>query len=412
MRELVKRLGRKVFHLLFGVVKRCNVVSMGLTAVPSSGIGGTVRRIARFVGTICAVPNALRFQHVHRLIGPYWRIVFVGSQAGKREVVHLFFGEELDYETRDRVAPWYISKRVREWLKSDLDLIIHESLPHFWPRRYDVPLEFTIPTWINQTLALPDKAEALIEGKSNSDKRRLINKCLKDGYKARVSTSYEDLKYIYENFYVPNLKRRFGSRALLTPFGEHKRLLRRGGLILVTRHDVVVGGKLFFLDSDTFVNNDAGLSQEGPPHWQRAGNSVIDWYCIQQAYKHGSKFISMGGTRGWQSDGIFWYKSQWGAKVERHPAIMPQWTILGVDPPPLLKDRVNEIGFITEIKNQFYRVYLNDDAASLAKEDLDRLLSHAVRRGLDGIAVMACGSKPRLHINSISTLSKAEAVKP
>ena len=349
-------------YLLGRIIYLCDLLLADMYRFPSPVVRNIARWLARHIGDSCAWVRTFPRIPVYKLIGPDYTIAFIGSASSKRELRQLFFDETIEEQQLGKIALWGLSKRIRDWLRQDVDMVIYEHPRRIYPHRFKPAIMFTVPTWVDQTISLPESPKELIPGKR---KRTYINRCIKESYVNKFSQSENDFDHFYHEIYLPYVTVRYGGRLLETPYDQMKRLFRRGGLLLVTLNGETVAGNLFYIRNETFFKNDFGLLLEGSKSWKQGASTVLDWFCILWAYEQGIKTFNMGGTRGWQSDGVFWYKSNWRAKVARRSRIYKQWTFMARLLSQSLQDRINEVGFISEINERFYGVHLSDESDAL-----------------------------------------------
>jgi hypothetical protein len=245
---------------------------------------------------------------------------------------------------------------------------------------------FKVPSWVEQRITLPASAQQLSPGKRT---RSYIKRCTEGGYEYHYTQSQEAFDRFYHELYVPYVSTRFRDRVLVTPYEDLNWLFRRGGLFLVTLNQALVAGRVCYVRDETFFAADAGISLAGPNYWKQGGLASLDFYTMQWACERGLNIFNFGGTRSWYSDGVFNYKSLWGARASRRSKIYSSWTLMAQELKQPLRDRINEIGFISEVGDAFYGVHLTDEPGTSGREDIEAKLPRMRKLGLDGVLVVA-----------------------
>ncbi len=388
-------------RLLDRIIDLSNLVLMDVYRLPWSAAGRMAKRIARYVGDVCWLLHTFPRVSAYRLTGAGWTIIFVGKDAGLREICELFFEEKADEQELGRVALWKLSAQTQKWLAEGTDLVVCE-LSRIHPRRPKAALTFTVAPWVQQVLAIATPLEALISGTRYRNVRHKVNKATKAGFNSRFSRSEVDFDYFYHRMYLPFVKARHNHLALVTPYRDQwQRWFTRGGLVLVTQHDQPVAGSLCYMANDTCFVIEMGVLDANPQLFDQEINAIVLWSAITWGHDQGARLVDLGGTHGWCSNGPFINKRRWGAHVVRRKRIYGTWTFLAKDLPPSLKNHLNNLGFITEIDRQFYRVSLSCNGDSMEKVDINQELASIEKQGLRGLAVIRPNSEPILH-NQVS----------
>jgi hypothetical protein len=388
----------KRHNTLRRIMNVCDCVLMDEYRIPSRTLRHFTRRIARYVGDICVLLRTSSSMVVHKLCSPNWTIIVVGSEASKRQLCHLFSEEGIQMLEMERVAPSELPRRAQTWLATDASLVICE-LGRAYPKRFTEPVTFTVPSWIDQTISLPPSPDDLLAGTRSSSRRRRtrIHHCIKAGYVSRFSQSEDDLAAFYYDIYVPAMEQRHGELGILTSYESCRRVFRLGGLLLVMLDGQPVAGKLCYCRNGIGYGGDVGVSVKDPKYLKEGVHAIVDWYFLLWAYEQGATAVHMGGTRSWYSDGVFLYKSRWGAKAGRRAKIYSEWTMLSRSVPKPLQERMNDIGFVTEIDGRFFGICLADDPSSLSTADISERLSTMETRCLDGFAIISPSAEPVIH---------------
>ena len=404
MRALYRRIKTAINFLLDRAIDGCSSLLLIAKHSRAPIARSIIRRIARRLGDIAWLLRDLPRLPAYRLTGPEWSLVFVGGEHGLLEVRNLIFeGQAASQETLGRVALWRLSAHTERWLAGGVDLIVCE-ISRAFPWRLKARLAFSIPTWVQQVIAIPTPPEKLLSGKHIHATRSRINRANKNGFGYRFTRSKEEFDRFYHRMYVPFIRGRHGSLAWQTSYDRHlNHWFRRGGLVLVTQNDQPVAGTLCYRAGETYYDVEGGVLDNDPHLIQQGMNALLFWYAVLWAHANGAKQFNMGYSRAWLSDGAFDFKQRWGARVVGPTAICAGWTFLAREMPAPLRARLNQIRFIAEIRDRFYSVLLEENAA-LDRVRLDEETAAARESGLDGVVVVS----PDDSQSGVAQLSRKE----
>jgi hypothetical protein len=357
---------------------------------------GVTKRMVRSIGDLSWLVRSFPRLSAYKLVGANWTIVFVGAEQSLKEIRHLFF-QEASQQELGRIALWKLSKQTQQWLAEGTDLVVCE-LGRIHPKPPSAVLTFTIPTWIQQVVAVPGSLDALISGGERRNIRHKLRKADKFGFSYEFSQSKADFDNFYYHMYVPFAKARHADLALVTPYQDQwERWFVRGGLVLVTKDDEPVAGILVYMAGDVCYLVEMGYWQADPRLLKQEISTVALWYAATWACEQGAKFLDLGGSLAWNSNGPFVNKRRWGARVVRRKRIYGSWTFLAQDLSPSLQDYINKLGFISEINARFYSVLLNAGMAPVTEADANKRLLDAKKQGLDGLLVVFPNSESTVY---------------
>jgi hypothetical protein len=394
--QLYRRAKLWLNYCLDRVIDLCDLVLMDAYQLPWSTAQSVAKQMARCVGDISWLLRAFPRLPAYRLIGTDWTIIFVGTEPSLKEIRAVFF-EEARQQELGRIALWKLSAQSQQWLAEGTDLVVCE-LSRIHPNRPQAPVTFTVPTWIQQVLAIPEPLESLIAGKKFATERHRLNKAQRVGFNYRFSQCKADFDYFHYHMYLPYVKVRHGDLAAVAPYQHQwRRWFARGGLVLVTQHDEALAGVLCYKPNDTCFDVERGVLAANPRLFKQGIETMITWYAINWACDQGAQIYDMGGAHAWHSNGAFNTKRRWGAHVMRRRRIYGTWTFLARNGSSSLLDHMNEVGFISEIDGKFYEVLLCTDATPVTETDLDEELLAVKTRGLDGLVVVSPNSKPAIY---------------
>ncbi len=379
----------KLNHLLDRIIDLCNMFLMDVYRLPWPMSQSIARNVARRMGDISELLLTFPRLDAQKLTGPNWTVIFVGKMQDLLEIRHLFFSEEVVHQEMGRIALWNLPAQTRKWLAEGVDLVVCE-LGRIHPSPPKAPIIFTVPTWVHQVLDIPEPVEILIAGEKFANKRNTLNKARRAGFNFRFSRSKADFDHFHHHMYRPYLESRHGELALTASYqDQRRRWFERGGLLLVTDREKPVAGALCHIAGETCFHIETGVLEADPQLFKQRIETIIVWYAITWSRDQGAKVFDMGGTRAWRSNGSFASKQHWGAHVVRRRKIYSTWTFLAQSLPPSLQDHINQLGFISEIDEKFYRVLLGTEVMPASVTDFQNDVAMTASEGIDGLLVVS-----------------------
>lgn len=376
--------------LLDRVVDLANMILMDVYPVPRLVSRRMAYRLARGAGDASLFLRDFPRLSAYKLSGKNWTLIFAGSKEGVREIQRLFFPEE-DVAPQEigRVALWRLQAQTEKWL-GETDLVICE-LSRLQPWRPKAAITFTVPVWVQQVVDLVEPVKAIITGDKRAHLRHQINRLQRAGFTYCFSQSLKDFDHFYYHMYLPFVKNRHEDLALVAPYEDQKqRWFNKGGLVLITQHDKVLAGNLCYLTNGACFAIESGVLEADPHLFQQGINTFLLWSVALWGHSQGAQVFDMGGSHGWHSHGSFSFKRRWGARVVRRRRIYATWTFLAQNLSPALQAHLNKVGFISEIEDKFYMIWLEDVSTSPAPAELqpDRTET-AQELGLAGWALVS-----------------------
>lgn len=339
------------------IIERCDLLLVDAYSLSNHFL--LIKPIAQWVGDICLLLKDFPRISAYRLTGNEWNIIYVGSEQNLKEMSHLLFLDCYEQINQPRVCIWDLKRKTDQWLNQGIDLVILE-LSRAFPFSRNFPTIFSVPTWIQQVLPLPQSIDMIVCG--NHALRNKLNRAYREHFKAHFSCDKSDFDHFYYQMYLPFISKRHKDRALIASYeDQYKRWFKRGGLMIITHHDQPICGCLCYIGRDTCYSVEEGMSVEEQNPTYHGLNTFMFWEVLKWGRSQGAKVFDFGGTRPWVSDGCYIYKSRWGAKVVRKKRIIPVWWFAAKNLPASLREHINRIGFLGEEHNNFYRIEIVDE---------------------------------------------------
>jgi hypothetical protein len=323
-------------------------------------------------------------QRVWRLQGSDWTIGFTGDERSCSLIQQRFFDEPVDVVPHGRVGLLGISALTREWLDRGIDLVICE-LSRSYRARWSAPIQFSVPSWLNQILAIPESPREYLKGKGREHVRRRVTRFENAGFTYRFTQSREDFDYFYYRMYRPLVSERHGQLASVARYPkQYEQFFSKGGLIQILDKGRPVAGSICLVNGDTCHAIEAGVLDADRELIQRGVNVFMMWCVMVWGAKHGARILNLGGTRPFTSDGVFEFKRGCGARVAQRQRPYSVFSFRASAIRPELAKRINELGVICEIDDGFGVVRVLDHASSWAVQKVADI-DEAGKSGLEGV---------------------------
>ncbi len=142
-----------------------------------------------------------------------------------------------------------------------------------------------------------------------------IKKIRKNGLTHRLSSDVMDFMLFYHKMYLPMIRTRHGRHPLYVDFEDLFAFFRSGFLILIVRNGCPIAALLAISCGKTLVGKTMGILAGLSEHTFAGANAAVIYYSIQCCYENGYNRFDMGYSSPFGCDGVFKFKSKWGAKV-------------------------------------------------------------------------------------------------
>ncbi len=321
-------------------------------------------------------------------------LIYVGKDddendgTDKLDILQALFPKGYRETDLGRVAVWKLADYSQQWLQEN-DLVV-SRVSRFFPWQIPANYAFDNPLRVNQIVRLNNinSIEDFMSSLDNKKYRQYVHQMLDEHYTTRFTHSLDDLQYFYQHMYLPTTQLRHGKFAVVAPFEALKKVMDRGGVLMMLELEgQEVGGALCLLTRQgDFQGEFLGYLDGSEALVKRHVGLALYWYSIKYAIEqHASAFNFMASVA-WVSNGVFFYKQRWGAKVSPEPYVGEKILVRANTLSPFWREHLNQVGFITEADEGFLRVYLDlEEAASESAYEC------AVKNGLVGIQVVRSG---------------------
>ena len=172
--------------------------------------------------------------------------------------------------------------------------------------------EFFAMPYVEFALDISESLEA-IYAKMGHKTRQKIQKIEKAKPIYEVSNDPNQLKFFYDELYVPFILKRHGKASRLISFEECSRIFKKGGLMLTHLDGLIASGLLFEKDNDELSIAIRGESKE---FWSKNLGYHSYYSILQWAKQLKFSTINFGSCPPFPKDGLFEFKREWGAAIK------------------------------------------------------------------------------------------------
>ena len=309
-----------------------------------------VRRWLLVVGSLARIVALLPRLDATLLVGPSWRVVYVGDRTLFPELVRALFPESVETEALPRVAAWRLRVTVPALL-ARADLVVC-GLPAMWPARWrpDAAWRAEAPVMVEMVAALDGSSFADWLRRRPRTLRRTIAAAEAVGFSLRTTHDFESLVQFHEELYLPHIRRRHSDLALTTTAEAQWRdwVAGTGELLLLDLGGRSVAGMTVAYHGPVVFLGEEGISDEiaGSPPGRRA-QVALKMHAIARAMARGQERLSIGRTLARRAHQGFVHKQRWGGRpMLPDRSAYPTWTLLADRLPPSLSARLAALALL------------------------------------------------------------------
>ena len=255
------------------------------------------------------------------------RIGYVGYSSIKKAY---FTGFLLNQNIRHSFLGRRSFRKVPDLIKSfNLDIVISEisplALKHF--QEYN---GYIIPEWISMKINIDCPIGEVCKKNAShfSDVLRLIRKY---NLTYEILTDKESFNYFNEKFYLPYITKRHGEEAWVEDLSMTWDQSPEPLLIAVRKDGVIVGESLIRKSGDSLRLLRLGLLDGNDDYRRHGVIGAIYYFSILEGQKFGCRYLDMGGTRPFLTDGLTKFKSRFGGEFESKLSSTKEYLWLGIN---------------------------------------------------------------------------------
>lgn len=384
---------------------------MGGYTLPSKSGQVLSGATGRLIGDVSWLARDVAGLPVSEIVGEEGRIIYVGRDQGRRFLTNKLFSSGSEMGSVGHVSLGALGRKTTTWLKDGADLVISE-VSCLYPDTSQTQIAFSVPTWINQEIAVPEYVDEVIAGNRARGVRGAINKSVKNGLTYRFTRELRDFEYFYHRMYVPTALGRHEELALVASQRMQQWWFGKSGLLLIEKEGEPVAGGLTMVHGRTCIGIEGGVLDGRPDLFQSGLNAFLMWCNLIWARQQGATRFNMGGSRPLTTNGSFGFKCKWGAQVVRRRRPYARWSFHGNRLNDRLCQRIEALGLISELKGRFYALHLGDDIVRSSDAQWESALQRAADNGLGGVMMMDRERGIRLVRQSVSVVPREHAGPP
>jgi hypothetical protein len=208
---------------------------------------------------------------------------------------------------------------------------------------------YILPEWAIMRINIVGPISEICKGSVSdfSDVKRLIRKY---NLTYEILTDLESFNYFNENIYLPYITKRHGEEALI----EDLKILWRSSpspfLMAIMENGNLVAEALVRKSGDLIFLMRLGLLDGNQIYMRHGAIGALYYFCILEGKKMGCRYLDVGGTRPFLTDGLTKYKMGLGAEFLSDHSAWKEYLWLGLN---------NNSAFANEFIRSNPFIYLN-----------------------------------------------------
>lgn len=252
-----------------------------------------------------------------------------------------------------------------------------------------------VPEWVRFKLDISRSLDEILEGWTKRAGKDNLRKIKKHGFVCETAHNFQQLSEFYHQMYLPFIKSRYGSLALISTVGHMKGLLEQGTLLLLRNQSDYIAGNLIY--EGTPYPRAAFLAvKDGSTQYLRQGAlSALYYHSIIWAKAKGYTLFDFGHCRSILSDGLFRYKRRWGMYIEKSGEKNRMLYLSLKNLTPEMSDFFAANPLVCECGRRLYGLIFCRSADELTPIHLERLRNKYFIRGLEGLKIIMLGKSAR-----------------
>lgn len=243
-------------------------------------------------------------------------ILFIGTKAVQADIELWFKGQpKVTAIPLDEVSPLIAGKEVDGVIAEDsffADHLYGDALRAYQGRYFQ--------SLVDLEIHCRSDFETFLSQQIGKRKRKNIRRALKMPMNFRVSTSFKDLKTMYEKLLVPSTKDRHGVRSHLPSLADFSYSMSSPLMHIAERAGVPLVVSFMLIDRKLGRARlwRQGLSDEvrGDRKLHSEATTYCDAMTIKYCLERGFQVISFGKSACLEADGGYWNKSSWGCEPQ------------------------------------------------------------------------------------------------
>jgi hypothetical protein len=172
---------------------------------------------------------------------------------------------------------------------------------------------YIVPEWVKMRINI-DRPLSEICHRNNSDFSEVQRRIRKYNLTPELLYDKKSVDDFYDKFYLPYLTKRHGEEAWIEDINIIREDSRTSFILAVKENGVTAGSCLVRKTPEALFLTRLGLL-EGNEEYRRHGViGAIYYFCVVEGQKLGCRYLELGGTRPFLTDGLTKFKSGLGAE--------------------------------------------------------------------------------------------------
>lgn len=194
----------------------------------------------------------------------------------------------------------------------NLDIVISEISPVIL-NYFHKHNGYIIPEWIKMRINIDKPLSEICQG-SVSDFPDIMRKIRKHNLTYELLNGKENVDNFYEKFYLPYITKRHNAEAWIEDINIIREASLTSFIVAIREEGVTVGTCLVNMEDESLFLTRLGLLDGNDEYRQHGVIGAIYYYCILEGQKMGCRYLQVGGTRAFLTDGLTKFKIGLGAE--------------------------------------------------------------------------------------------------
>jgi hypothetical protein len=295
-------------------------------------------------------------RHLARLFLPIYqyesdtmKIAYAGYSSIKKNYYVRFILDRKNHHTFiGRRWFWQIPDLIRS---HNIDIVISEISPIVL-KHFQKCNGYIIPGWVMMRLNI-DQPICEICHRRESDFSDLKRRIRKYNLTYEMISEKENINYFYDKFYLPYITKRHGDEAWIEDLKIIRELSSSPLLLLIKEDGVIVGASLLRKSGESLYLMRLGLLDGNQLYRQHGVIGAIYYYSILEGQNMGCRYLDLGGTRPFLTDGLTKFKLGLGAEFAPILSQGKEYLWLGVNKHSIVAEEFMKRNPVMHFDNDF-----------------------------------------------------------
>jgi hypothetical protein len=286
---------------------------------------------------------------VYQIESDSTRIAYAGySLIKKNYYVHLMLDGNNHSTFLGRRWFWQLTDLIKSY---NLDMVISEISPIVL-RHFQKSYGYIVPGWAMMRINI-DRSMSEICHRSVSDFSDVKRKIRKYNLTYEMLTKNESICYFYDKFYLPYITKRHGEEAWIEDLKIIENLSQSPLLIAIKENGAIVGMGLINESEGTLYLMRLGLLDGNDEYRHHGVIGAIYYFSIIEGKNMGCRYLDIGGTRPFLTDGLTRFKIGLGAEFVQNLTPEKEYLWLGINEHSIVAKEFKRMNPFMHVKADF-----------------------------------------------------------